>query len=53
MSFAGWVLMLLGALGTGGLLLDLAREGVEEDRLGGIAVGLLVIAGGVALVWLT
>ena len=42
MHFAGWVLLVLGVLGTGGLILDLFREGFEEDRVGGIGVGVLV-----------
>lgn len=52
MHFAGWVLIVLGILGAGGLVLDVARKGMEEDRLGGIAVGMLVAAVGAALVFL-
>jgi hypothetical protein len=53
MHAAGWILIALGCLGTGGLLVDLVRKGVEEDRVGGIGMGLLVVAVGAALVWLT
>lgn len=53
MHFAGWVLVVLGCLGSGALLLDILRKGVEEDRVGGLVVGLLVAAGGVALLLLT
>jgi hypothetical protein len=50
---AGWILIALGCLGAGGLVVDLVREGVEEDRLGGIGMGLVVVVVGVLLVWLT
>jgi hypothetical protein len=53
MHAAGWILIVLGCLGAGGLALDLARAGVEEDRVGGLVVGLLVAAVGTAIVWLT
>lgn len=53
MHAAGWILIVLGCLGAGGLVLDLVREGVEEDRLGGVAMGLLVMVVGAVLVWLT
>jgi hypothetical protein len=49
----GWILIVLGCLGAGGLAVDLARAGVEEDRVGGLVMGLLVAAVGTALVWLT
>jgi hypothetical protein len=44
--FAGWVLVVSGALGSGGLVVELLRRGVEEDRIGGIVLGLLVVAVG-------
>jgi hypothetical protein len=50
--FTGWVLVVSGALGAGGLVLDLLRRGVEEDRIGGIVVGLVVLAVGVGVVFL-
>ena len=53
MQAAGWILIVLGCLGAGGLAVDLARSGVEEDRVGGLVMGLLVAAVGSALVWLT
>ncbi len=53
MHAAGWILIALGCLGAGGLAVDLARAGIEEDRVGGLVMGLLVAAAGTALVWLT
>jgi hypothetical protein len=50
---AGCVLIALGALGSGGLLVDAIRQGVEEDRMGGIVVGLLIAAMGATIVALT
>jgi hypothetical protein len=50
--FAGWVLLVSGALGSGGLVVDLLRRGVEEDRVGGIVLGLLVLAVGAGVVFL-
>jgi hypothetical protein len=48
--FVGWVLIALGLLGAFGLASDIVRKGLEEDRVGGILVGLLVAAAGVGLV---
>ena len=42
MHAAGWILIVLGCLGAGGLALDLVRQGMEEDRVGGLVMGLLV-----------
>ena len=53
MHAAGWILIVLGCLGAGGLTLDLARDGFQEDRVGGLVMGLLVVAAGTAIVWLT
>ena len=53
MHAAGWILIVLGCLGAGGLALDLVRQGMEEDRVGGLVMGLLVAAAGIAIVWLT
>ena len=53
MHAAGWILIVLGCLGAGGLALDLVRKGAEEDRVGGLVMGLLVAAAGIAIVWLT
>jgi hypothetical protein len=50
---AGWILIVLGGLGTAGLVWDVVRRGIEEDRLGGIGMGLLVMAAGAALVCFT
>ena len=53
MHAAGWILIVLGCLGAGGLTLDLARDGFQENRVGGLVMGLLVAAAGTAIVWLT
>lgn len=51
MHLAGWILVVFGALGAGGLLLDVFRDGASEERVGGIGVGLLIGAVGAFIVW--